>query len=156
MSKWKIYVISILIPLGVGLLASFLTRGDMKLYGELQQPALAPPAILFPIVWTILYVLMGIGSARISLADPKGNGTGFARTLYRIQLFLNFLWPIVFFKFQAFGGAFVLILLLLYTIIRMILEFYRLDRRAALLQIPYLLWVAFASYLNLATALLNR
>ena len=154
--KVRSFVIAIIIPLAVGGLSALLTMGSMDLYETIIQPPLAPPAILFPIVWTILYTLMGISSGIIYNSQ---NGTEAARNnalaVYALQLFINFIWSIVFFNLRAFLPAFVLILVLWVLIIVMIIRFYKIDKTAALLQIPYLLWVTFAAYLNLGIFLLN-
>lgn len=155
--KIRSFIIAIIIPLAVGGLSALLTMGSMDLYETIIQPPLAPPAILFPIVWTILYTLMGISSGIIYNSQ---NGTEAARNnalaVYALQLFINFIWSIVFFNLRAFLPAFILILVLWVLIIVMIIRFYKIDKTAALLQIPYLLWVTFAAYLTLAIYILNR
>ena len=151
--RWKPLILSILIPLAVGGLSALITSGSMDLYSRIQQPPLAPPGILFPIVWTILYTLMGISCYRV-YCSGAANRSG-ALTIYGIQLVLNFLWSLVFFNGQAYWAAFVIILALWVSIILMIRQFYKADRPAAYWQIPYLVWVTFAAYLNLAIAILN-
>lgn len=155
-NKIKSYVIGILIPVAVGLLAAFLTRDSMDIYKSIVQPPLAPPAILFPIVWSILYIIMGIGSALIynSAADEKDKTQ--ALFVYALQLAVNFFWSILFFNVRAFLFSFIWLLLLWVLIIVMILRFSRINKVAAWLQLPYLLWVTFAGYLNLAIYILNR
>jgi len=145
----KSLIINILIPLAVGGIAALLTRDSMMLYANVRKPPLSPPAIVFPIVWTILYVLMGI-SAYIVM--EKG---GCDSTLYSLQLFVNFLWPIFFFGFEAYLFAFVLLLVLIGLVVGMIVTFYRCDKLAGYLKIPYLVWLLFAGYLNLGVYLLN-
>ncbi len=138
------------------MLAAFLTRDGMELYKEqMIKPPLSPPAILFPIVWAILYALMGIGMARVVLSSRSEERSD-AIQVYLLQLAINFAWSIFFFRLQAYGGALAVLLLLLGLIIWMILRFRRVDRPAALLQIPYALWVSFAAYLNAGVWLLNR
>ena len=155
--KIKPYVISIAIALAVGGLAAFLTRNDMDIYKEITLPPIAPPSVLFPIVWSILYVLMGIGSALVYLRkDEAPSMVRDALSLYGINLVLNFMWSIIFFKFRAFLLAFVWLIALLAVIIKMILDFKKIKPIAGYLQIPYALWVAFAGYLNFAIWLLNR
>lgn len=154
-NKKKTYIISIAIPLIIGIAASLLTSGQMHIYKEIVKPPLAPPAFIFPIVWTILYILMGISSARIILTPSVHGEQKKAILLYILQLFLNFIWPIVFFNFKSYKISFVIIILLWYTVFRMIMAFFEVDKKAALYQIPYLLWITFATYLNLAIALLN-
>ncbi len=155
LKKLKPYIIGILIPLAVGGLAAFLTRNSMNIYESIEKPPQAPPGILFPIVWTVLYILMGIGSTLIykSDADEKIKNQGLF--IYGLQLAVNFFWSILFFNLQAFLPSFIWLLLLWGLIIAMIVSFWRISRSAALLQIPYLLWVTFAGYLNLMIYLLN-
>ena len=153
-NKTRTYIISILIPLAVGALAALITRGSMEDYGMLEQPPLSPPGFLFPIVWTILYTLMGISAAIIKLSgNPLSKD---ALQTYYLQLFVNFLWPILFFNANAFLLSLVWLLLLVYLVIRMILQFKRISPLAAYLQIPYLAWLVFATYLNAGVWLLNR
>lgn len=155
--KIKPYVISVAIALGTGALAALFTRGNMDIYERIQKPPLAPPGILFPIVWTILYTLMGISSAIIY---AKGREEGIpvhdALKTYALQLAVNFFWSILFFNAEAFFLSFLWIILLWLLIIKMIREFRKIDTVAAYLQVPYLLWVTFAAYLNFAIFLLNR
>lgn len=156
MNKFRVYLIGILIPLAVGGLSALLTSGNMMLYGEIVQPPLAPPPILFPIVWTVLYVLMGIGSARVYLkkeAMPK-EVTSALKT-YVLQLGFNFFWSLIFFNLRAFLFAFIWLIALWGLIIIMLFQFYKIDKIAAIINIPYLLWVTFAAYLNLAIYILN-
>lgn len=155
--KIKPYIISIAIALAVGGLAAFLTRNDMDIYKEIVLPPLAPPTILFPIVWTVLYVLMGISSAMIYLRkDDAPNAVRDALSVYGINLVLNFMWSIIFFKFRVFLFAFIWLLALLAVIIKMILDFRKIKPIAGYLQIPYAVWVTFAGYLNFAIWWLNR
>lgn len=154
--KRKTYIVGIIIPLVVGGVAAFLTRSNVAIYEQINRPALSPPGFLFPIVWTILYVLMGISSARIYFKLKQADHfTSFALYSYAKQLLLNFLWSIIFFNLQHFFFAFIWLVFLWFSILRMILVFYRIDRLSAYLQIPYLIWVTFAGYLNLAIDLLN-
>ncbi len=154
--KIKTYVISILIPLAVGALAAFLTRDNMMLYDEIIQPPLAPPAIVFPIVWTILYTLMGIGCARVYLQkDVMQNAVSKALNVYALQLAFNFCWSLIFFNLRAFFGAFVWLIVLWLLVAVMLIRFNRVDKAAAIINIPYLVWLTFAAYLNLAIVILN-
>lgn len=140
----------------VGLLAGVLTREGTRLYSEtITKPPLSPPALLFPIVWTLLYALMGISAARISLAEATARQKR-ARYLYFAQLAFNFFWSIIFFHFQSFGIAFFWLLALWALILWMILAFRKIEPLAGYLQIPYLVWVSFAGYLNLGVWLLNK
>ena len=155
-AKFMPYVISIVIALGVGSLAACLVRGNIRLYAVLNKPPLTPPALLFPIVWTVLYILMGIGSARIYLQRSAYPYEVLDALLsYALQLILNFFWPIIFFNMLTFLFAFIWLVVLWCAIIKMIFKFSRLDTAAAYLQIPYLLWVTFAGYLNFMIYLMN-
>ena len=152
MSKFKTYAKSILIPILVGVLVGLLISGAMD-YNELQKPALSPPSILFPIIWAILYILMGISYGILdsnNLIDAEIN------KIYYFQLFINALWPIFFFVFKWRLLAFICIILLAVAVLSMIIKFYSKNKLSGLLQIPYLLWTLFATYLNLSIYLLNR
>ncbi len=152
MSKLKLFAKSIFIPVIVGGLVGLIISGSMD-YGSLEKPPLAPPSILFPIVWTVLYVLMGISYGILqsnSLVDSEIN------SIYYAQLFVNALWPIFFFVLKWRLFAFVWIILLAILVINMIVKFYSKNKTAGLIQIPYLLWTLFATYLNIAIYLLNK
>ena len=152
MSKFKLYAKSILIPVIVGGIVGLLISGSID-YNSLQKPFLAPPSILFPIMWTILYILMGVSYGILkdkSLIDSKTN------VIYYLQLFVNALWPIAFFVLKWRLFAFIWIVLLDILVIVMIINFYKKNKLSGLLQIPYLLWSLFASYLNLFIYLLNK
>lgn len=151
MNKIWIYIKSILIPLLIGVIIAFITGTSLD-YTNLEKPLLSPPSILFPMVWTILYVLMGVSYARLKIDDKIDDNINF---IYYLQLVLNAAWSIIFFSFKWRLFAFIWIVLLFVSIIRMIKEFYKKDKIAGLLQIPYLIWVLFASYLNLSIYLLN-
>ncbi len=155
-STIKTYVIAILIPLGVGLLSALLTMGNMNIYDEIVKPPLAPPGILFPIVWTILYVLMGVSSALVFQKrefDVKNADTGIY--LYAISLTFNFFWSIFFFNLQWYLFSFIWLVSLFALIIGTIIYYHKVSPLGAYLQIPYAVWVAFAGYLNFAIYLLN-
>ena len=152
MENLKIYVRSIAIPVILGAIVGILISGSMD-YEMLNQPLFAPPSWIFPIVWTILYILMGVSYGRLeskALVDASVNA------IYYAQLIANLLWPIVFFVFKWRLFAFFWILLLVGLVIKMIIEFYKRDRLSGLLQIPYLVWLTFATYLNLSVYLLNK
>lgn len=153
---WKTYTFWILLTEAVGALSGWLTRDGTKLFNAtITQPPLSPPSFLFPIIWGIAYVLMGISATRIyrtaqSAARSKG------LNLYIVQLVFNFFWSLIFFNAQAFGYAFIWLLLLWLLVLWMILVFRKTDPLAAKLQIPYLLWLTFAAYLNFGVWYLNR
>ena len=151
--KWKELIISLLIPLAVGGLSAFLTRNSMDVYSNINQPPLAPPSILFPIVWTILFTLMGISSYLVYVSNAKNKREALA--LYGVQLVVNFIWPLIFFNMQAYFAAFLWLILLWVLVALMIWQFYKAKPSASYLQIPYILWLTFAAYLNLAIYLMN-
>ena len=149
----KKLIISLLISLGVGGLSALITSGSMDIYKTLIKPPLAPPSILFPIVWTILYILMGIGSYMIYESDNYEKDD--ALKIYLLQLGINFIWPIFFFLLKLRLISLIIIILLLIAIILMITKFYKINKTSAYLQIPYLIWVLFATYLNFGFYILN-
>lgn len=152
---WQ-YVGWILLSEAVGLLAGWLTRDSVAIYSQqIVQPPFSPPAVVFPIVWTVLYALMGVGAARVSLSE-KSAQRDTALNIFIIQLIVNFFWSLFFFNAQAFGFAYLWLILLVVLVALMVFAFWRVDPLAGILQIPYLLWVIFASYLNLGVWLLNR
>lgn len=151
MEKLKIYAKSILVPVIVGGVVGILISSFID-YDSLQKPFLSPPSITFPIVWTILYILMGISYGRLkekSLVDKD------ISTIYYVQLAVNALWSIFFFILKWRFFAFIWILLLDILVGIMIFRFYKKDKLSGLLQIPYILWTLFATYLNLGVYLLN-
>lgn len=152
MSKFKIYLKSILIPLILGGIVGFIISGSTY-YNSLIQPELAPPAILFPIVWTILYFLMGLSYGIITIYSDLDSDV---KTIYYSQLIVNLIWPIIFFVMKNRLLALIWIILLLILIIIMIVKFYKKNKVASLIQIPYLLWTIFATYLNFSIYLLNK
>ena len=152
MPKFKIYLKSILIPLILGGIVGFIISGSTD-YNSLIQPELAPPAILFPIVWTILYFLMGLSYGIITIYSDLDSDV---KTIYYSQLIVNLIWPIIFFVMKNRLLALIWIILLLILIIIMIIKFYKKNKVASLIQIPYLLWTIFATYLNFSIYLLNK
>lgn len=154
-SKLKVYGVFLLITLGVGAASALLTNMGMDSYKAAEKPPLTPPDIVFPIVWSVLFTLMAISAARVWLTD-NSRIRNHAMIVYFIQLFFNFFWSVLFFNFQAYALAFLWILGLWALILVMIIRFYQADKIAGLLQIPYLLWVTFAAYLNYAVYLLNK
>ena len=151
----KSLFICIAIPLAVGGLSALFTVGSMADFNALRQPPLSPPGWLFPAVWTVLYIMMGIASYIVLEARCTKERKKRAFLSYFIQLFFNFFWSIIFFNFGAYELAFIWLLALLALIIASAVRFYRVDMSAGLLLLPYILWVLFAGYLNLAIAYLN-
>lgn len=153
--QWKPLLICVAIPLAVGGLAALLSREGMNVFASLEKPPLSPPGWLFPVVWTILYVLMGIASYLVFTSGADRKTVGAALRVYGFQLAVNFLWPIFFFHFGWYLFSFVWLLLLLLLILVTFARFWKISVPAACLLIPYLIWVVFAGYLNLGVALLN-
>ena len=151
--KLKQLVISILIPLLVGGLSSLLSLNGFKDFAKISKPAFTPPGILFPIVWTILYILMGISSYIIYNQNCKNKNLSLK--VYALSLFFNFFWSILFFTLKLYTFSFIWLIALWVVIGVMIYMFYKCNSTAAYLQIPYFLWVSFAGVLNLFVALLN-
>lgn len=154
--KIKPYVISVVIALAVGGLSALLTKNNMDVYEQINRPRLAPPMIVFPIVWSVLFILMGIGSAIVYTNRHKDFDTASTGLkIYAFQLAVNFFWSIIFFNLQAYLFAFIWLVVLWVLILLMIIQFYKISPIASYLQIPYLLWVTFAGYLTFMIYLLN-
>ena len=155
MKGWKAYFAFILLSVGTGILAAVLTSAGIELYnGALVKPPLSPPGILFPIVWTILYTLMGISAAIVWLS-PESSDRKMGLNLFIAQLIVNFFWSLIFFNAQAYGVASVWIVILWASVFIMTLKFYRVDPPAGWIQLPYLLWLTFACYLAFGVWFLN-
>ena len=150
--QWKNLITCLAIPLAVGSLSALLTRDSMKTFNSITKPVLAPPGWLFPIVWTILYILMGIASY---LVLTSGKPNDIALTVYGIQLVFNFFWSIIFFNLTLYLFAFIWLVLLWLLILKTALLFHQISKPAGYLMVPYLLWVTFAGYLNFSIYLLN-
>lgn len=152
----KKLLVCIAIPLLVGGIAGLLTRTGTQAYASITKPPLSPPAILFPIAWTILYTLMGISSYLILTKADDSPSASRAKNLYFYQLVVNFLWSFFFFNFQWYFFSFLWILLLWGLVAAMIKTFTNISKVAAYINIPYLIWLTFAAYLNLGAWWLNR
>lgn len=151
--RLKELFISVGISVGVGLISAFLTMNNQNIYDVINVPSFSPPAFLFPIVWTVLYILMGISSYIIYNSNDSDRFD--ALKIYGVQLFINFFWSLIFFNLKNFKFALIWIILLLFSIIIMIYRFYKINKVTGLLNIPYLLWVMFASVLNFYIVILN-
>ncbi|MCI5835236.1 MAG: tryptophan-rich sensory protein [Firmicutes bacterium] len=143
----------IVITLLVGSFFTLFIMDSFNIYNTIDKPFLSPNKIVFPIVWSVLYILMGISLYIVS--ESKYLNKDKSYLLYILQLLVNSVWPLFFFKFRLFFVSFLIVLLLIYLVIKLILEFYKINKLAAYLQIPYLLWLIFASYLSLGVFLLN-
>ena len=153
--NWKTLISCLLIPLAVGVLSALLTNDAMQHFSEVRQPPLSPPAWLFPVAWTILYLLMG-GALYLVLSAPRTPETATAIRFFALQLFFNFFWSILFFNFGAYLFAFFWLLALLLLIVTTLVLFWQIRPAAGVLLLPYAAWVGFAAYLNLGVYLLNR
>ena len=150
MNKRKL-AISIIIPLVLGAFIGFIS--DTTIYENINRPALSPPGYIFPIVWTILYILMGISSYLIWTSKSEDKKE--ALKIYGLQLFVNLTWSLIFFNLKSFSLALIWILLLVVLVIIMIIKFYRINKFSGIIQIPYLLWTLFATYLTYMVYTLN-
>lgn len=151
--KWKPLLLSLAVSLGTGLLSAMFSSPGMGQYENMYQPPLAPPGWLFPVVWTILYTLMGVASYIVYTSDASEKEKRESFLYYGAQLAVNFFWSIIFFNWNAYLLAFAWLLLLWYLIFETLRRFYQIKPIAGYLLIPYLVWVTFAGYLNLAIAI---
>ena len=154
--NWKTLVLFILIPLAVGGASALFTMDSMMTFDTVLKPPLSPPGWLFPVVWTVLYTLMGIASYLVYASDASAEQKNKALWLYGIQLAVNFFWSPIFFNLQAYLFAFIWLMLLWVLIIATTIAFWRISKTAGILMLPYLVWVTFAAYLNLGIYLLNK
>ncbi len=153
--KWKQLIIAVLIPLAVGGVSALLTRGGMMAFNTLQKPPLSPPAWVFPVVWTVLYILMGVASYLVATATTSRIDKDGALSVYALQLAFNFLWSIIFFNLEMYRFALVWLVLLLLLVVITAVRFYRINKAAGLLLVPYIVWLIIAAYLNFQIVLLN-
>ena len=153
--EWKRLVFCLALPFGVGLASALLTRGGMQAFEMLQKPPLSPPGWLFPVVWTVLYLTMGLSSYLMSTSEASPGEKLAAWMVYGAQLMFNFFWSIWFFGLRLYMFSFVWLLGLWALILINLILFYRIRKSSGILLIPYLVWVSCAGYLNLGVALLN-
>ena len=153
--NWKKLIISLAVPLAVGGLSAWLSGGAMERFDSLQKPALAPPTWLFPVVWTILFLMMGVASYLVYASGASRVRRERALTFYALQLGMNFFWSIIFFSLEMYLTAFIWLVGMWMLILICTVLFWHIDRRAGRLMLPYLAWVAFAGYLNMGIFLLN-
>lgn len=153
--KWRLLIPAVLLPLAVGGLAALLTGSAMESYSLVETPPMSPPGWVFPVAWTVLYILMGLASYLVALYPASRDRRERALSIYALQLAVNFAWPVIFFKLSAYGAAFFWLLLLLALVLFTQLLFRHISSTAGKLLLPYLLWMLFALYLNLGVWLLN-
>lgn len=151
----KKLLISLGIPLAVGGLSALITRGSMDSYSQINNPPLAPPAWVFPVVWSILYLLMGVSLYLVWNSKASDKEKNKAITFWGTQLAFNFIWSPIFFISKNYLLAFIVLLIIWTFTLLMIISFYKISKPAAYLQIPYLIWLTFAGYLNLGVYILN-
>lgn len=149
-------LINVLIPILGGSIVGYLNRNAMSTYEALKKPFFNPPAIVFPIVWTILYVMMGIAAYRIFMKNRQGVDDNGGYFYYLVQLLINFLWSFIFFTFRLYGVSFIVIIILFILILITLIKFIKVDKIAGLLLVPYLIWVFFAGILNFFIWMLNE
>ena len=155
-AKWKAYALWILICEVVGVVSGLLSRAGIELYNQtVAKPPFTPPSWVFPVVWTILFALMGISAARVSLSEPSVSRS-WGLNLFTAQLIVNFFWPLFFFNLQAYVFSFIWLLILWILVAATIWIFYKVDTTAAWLLVPYLAWLTFAAILNLSVWLFNQ
>lgn len=146
-------ILAIIIPLAVGGLSALITMNQMELFETVAKPPLAPPRWLFPVAWTILYILMGIASYLLYIADTEEGRE--ALVLYGVQLFFNFFWSIIFFNLEAYWFALIWLFIMWIIILLLLIKSRKVDERAFWLLLPYFIWTTFAFYLNFGIAVLN-
>lgn len=146
-------ILSLLIPLLVGGISAALSAKGMATYGEMRKPPLSPPAWTFSVAWTLLYVMMGLASYFVITSD-SGNKK-IAIVIYLMQLAMNFMWSIIFFRWGAYLPAFIWLFVMWCLVILCIARFYSINRLAACLLIPYIVWLSFAAYLNMGAYVLS-
>ncbi len=154
-NKWKVLALCIAVPLIVGGLAALLSSSSMEMFDSLNKPPLAPPSWLFPVAWTILYILMGISSYLVLTSGAKQEAVTNSLKFYCVQLIFNFLWTIFFFNLKSYWFSFVWLVILWALILITSYKFSKISKLSAYLLVPYILWVIFAGYLNFAIATLN-
>ena len=154
--RWPALIISLAVPLGFGGAAAMLTKKGMQAFQAMAKPPLTPPQWVFPVVWTLLYILMGLACWLVHVSGASEPRREKAVSLYAIQLLMNFAWSIIFFSMRAYLLAFVWLCVMLFVIAAAAVRFGCIDRRAGKLMIPYAVWVAFAGYLNMGVYVLNR
>ena len=142
------FVVNILIPVLGGFIVGYLNKNTMNTYEMLKKPFFSPPNIVFPIVWTILYILMGIAAYRIFMRNKQGIDDKGGYFYYLVQLIINFLWTFIFFTFRLYGISFIILIILFILILITFIKFIKVDKIAGFLLIPYLIWVSFAGVLN--------
>ncbi len=155
--KILLFAAAIVLPLAVGGFSALLTAGNMNVYDELATPPGSPPSAAFPIVWTVLYILMGVSSGVVWFRQRIDKNSADAGVcFYILSLAFNFVWSILFFNMRLFTFSFIWLCALLLLLVLTVVQYLKVSKTAAYLQIPYILWVAYAGYLNLGISILNK
>lgn len=156
MNKSKLrFIIALLLPIAVGGVSALITKDSMNLYQEITKPPLSPPSIVFPIAWAILYLMMGVASYLATTSKKKGSDIFIANIWYILQLTMNFFWSIIFFGLKLYLLAFVWLIFMYIAIIICTRDYFRISKLAGWMMVPYIVWMGFAAYLNLAIVILN-
>lgn len=154
-NKAKTLIGCLALPLAVGGLSSLITKDSMIMFDYVSKPPLSPPDWLFPVVWTILYILMGLASYFVYTSRKPKKDVNSALLFYGLQLFFNFFWSIFFFNLEKYLFAFIWLIAMWALIIVTTVKFFNIDKRAGYLMLPYIAWTTFAAYLNLGVYILN-
>ncbi len=149
-------ITALLIPLAVGEIAYLLSMKGITAYASMNKPPLAPPAWLFPVAWTILYLMMGLATYFAFTSENNITGKARAIVMYALQLAMNFMWTIIFFNWGYYLFAFIWLIIMWAVVICCALQYWKIERLAGYLMIPYILWLTFAAYLNMGTYILNK
>lgn len=155
MKKYRFYL-ALFTPLIIGMISAAISARGMVAYGNMEKPPLSPPAWLFSVAWTILYLMMGLASYFVLASETDQKIKYSSLLLYGIQLVMNFFWSIIFFKWEMYFGAFIWLILMLILVIICAIKFHRARKVAGYLLIPYVIWLTFAAYLNLGTVIISR
>ena len=147
---------NIALPLGGGIIVGLLTKGTMDTYDKLKKPMFTLPNIVFPIVWILLYIFIGVAAYKIYEKNKRGLNDSGAYFYYLVQLLINLLWPFLFFSFRLYGVAFIIIIILLVLVVITVIKFYKSDKIAGILLIPYILWLFYGTILNYYIWILNE
>lgn len=149
-------ILTLFLPLLIGGLSAGLSSKGMALYTTMNKPPLSPPAVVFPVVWLILYLMMGLASHFVLISEAEAGDRMTALILYAVQLAMNFMWSIIFFGWGLYMAAFVWLIVMWCLVIICTIRFFGISKIAAYLLIPYIIWLTFAAYLNLGVSILNK
>lgn len=149
-------LLCLFVPLFVGATSAFLSAEGMSMYELMNMPPLSPPGWVFSVAWTILYICMGLASYFVMEAETDLKCKTFALSLYAAQLFMNFMWSLIFFKFDMYLFAFIWLMIMWVLVIVCTYKFYKICKKTICLMTPYVLWLTFAAYLNFGAYIMNK